>query len=237
MRRAKKGTKENPITTDDLAAIADAVLGEKKRPYRILEATIKDDFCNYSYEMTEGKGPYDLHTVKGKGIIMDDMREVFRKFRVHMAAIYGVFKLQGIEIKDIDLHHSDDIVLEFHVTGFKIKGSDEMESIVLIGSKHCPETAGRIDLALPPIDISTLSSYKWYNELKELADRARDEVSLYKEGKYIVPDTEEDDDGELKPKGRRARQLTIASADVVVGIHETDDDVDDIDEVFKGAQV
>jgi len=227
MAKPKKGTKENPVTQKDLAAIADALLNLNKRPYKITEAVIVDDFCNYKYEMTEGKGPYDRHKVDGKGIIVDDMREVFRNLRVHMAAVYGVFSLQGLDIQDIDLHHNDDITAEFHVSGFKVKGGEDMESISLIGSKHIAMVGGRMALTTPWIDISTLSSYKWHNELKELADKAREEVALYKEGKYIVPDIDEENEEEIvsKKDGRRHRkpkQLSISGTDGSVETEEAD---------------
>jgi hypothetical protein len=221
MAKAKKGSKENPVTEKEME---DVLNGENKRPYKITEAVIVDDFCNYKYEMIQGKGPYDKHKVDGKGIIVDDMREVFRKLRVHLAAVYGVFSLQGKEIKDIDAHHSDDVTAEFHVGGFKVKGGEDMESISLIGSKHIASVGGRMAVVTPWIDISTLSSYTWYNELKELADKAREEVALYKEGKYIVPDVDEDEEEEIvsKKDGRRhkkAKQLSLAT--------ETGDGADD----------
>jgi hypothetical protein len=181
--------KNNPITLEDVQALNQP----KKRPYKILEAEIKDGLCNYVYEMTEGKGPYDKHKVSGKGFIMDDMREIFDKFRVHMAAIDGVFKLRAMELDDIDRYHNDDVVLGYHVDGFKMKGSDEMEFIILVGSKPIQECGARQRIETPKIDITSSSGYQWYNELKELADAAREEVALYKEGKYTVPDTDEDD--------------------------------------------
>lgn len=217
-KAGRKGSKGNPVTTKELAEAIDSLIGENKRPYKITEAIIVDDFCNYKYEMTEGKGPYDKHKVDGKGIIVDDMRDVFRKLRVHMAAVYGVFSLQGLEIKDIDLHHSDDVTAEFHVSGFKIKGGEDMESISLIGSKHIASVGGRMALTTPWIDISSLSSYMWHNELKELADKACEEVALYKEGKYIVPDIDEDEEEETVSKKdgtrrKKPKQLSIASSE------------------------
>jgi hypothetical protein len=236
MARTKKGTKENPVTTQEIKA---ALEQENKRPYKITEAVIVDDFCNYKYEMTEKKGPYDKHKVDGKGIIVDDMREVFRKLRVHMAAVYGVFSLQGRDIEDIDQHHSDDVTAEFHVNGFKVKGGEDMESISLIGSKHIASVGGRMALTTPWIDISTLSSYRWHNELKQLADQARGEVALYKEGKYIVPDVEDEEEEVSKKDGTRrkkAKQLSIDASAVADDpeneeeepVEETEDD-DDFD--------
>jgi hypothetical protein len=209
MAKSRRGSKQNPVTEKEME---DVINNEIKRPYKITEAIIVDDFCNYKYEMTLGKGPYDKHKVDGKGIIVDDMREVFRKLRVHMAAVYGVFSLQGRDIEDIDQHHNEDITAEFHVNGFKIKGGEDMECIILMGSKHIACVGGRAGFDTPWIDISTLSSYKWHNELKELADKAREEVALYKEGKYIVPDVEDEEEEVSKKDGTRrkkAKQLSI----------------------------
>jgi hypothetical protein len=222
MARPKKGTKENPVTEKEME---DILTEEKKRPYKVTEAAIVDDFCNYKYEVTEGKGPYDKHKVDGKGIIVDDMREIFRKLRVHMAAVYGVFSLQGLDIEDIDTHHNDDVTAEFHVSGFKVKGGEDMESISLMGSKHIACVGGRMSLVTPWIDISTLSSYKWHNELKELADKAREEVALYKEGKYIVPDIDEDEEEELvsKKDGSRRKKPKQLSIDTSGGDADNSD--------------
>lgn len=233
MAKAKKGTKENPITQEDLAALAKP----NKRPYRILQAIVKDDLCSYHYEMTEGKGPYDVHKVDGKGLVKEDLTNVFRKFRVHLAAVYGAFKLQGIDVQDIDQHHNDDITHEFHVTGFKMRGSEDMESIILIGSKSIQELGGRMELETPKIDITSLSGYKWYNELKTLADQAREEVALYKEGKYTVIETEEDDEDDNGKKKRKAKKLNIMSSEAAVDEPEMEDVVDDIDDDFNDAQV
>ncbi len=228
MAKAKRGSKENPVTEKEMEDVL--TLEKKKRPYKITEAVIVDDFCNYKYEMVEGKGPYDKHKVDGKGIIKDDMRDVLRKMRVHMAAVYGVFSLQGLDIQDIDQHHNDDVTADFHVNGFKVKGGEDMESISLMGSKHIANVGGRMSLTTPWIDISTLSSYKWYNELKDLADKAREEVALYKEGKYIVPDVEDDDEDEDKPKRKKAKQLTIASPEAAAEKSEAGQEDEPVEE-------
>jgi hypothetical protein len=214
----RKGSKENPVSEKEMAEVLSQ---ETIRPYKITEAVIKDDFCNYKFEMIEGKGPYDIHKVDGKGIIKDEMREVFRKFRVHLAAIYGAFSIQGVEVKDIDEHHNDDITSEFHVSGFKIKGSGDLESISLSGSKYIACLGGRMGLDTPGIPLDSLSSYKWFNELKILADKAREEVALYKEGNYTVVDMGDDDEEET-PRKRKAKQLTIASPEAISDKPEND---------------
>lgn len=51
---AKKGTKENPVTLKEFKKAVE--LSITPRSFSIIEATIKDEFCNYKYEVTEGVG-------------------------------------------------------------------------------------------------------------------------------------------------------------------------------------
>jgi hypothetical protein len=184
------------------SALEDLILGGEKS-FTIKEASIKDDYCNYTFEITKGVGAGDTHSVKGSGIIEEDMRDAFRAFNVHLAAIDDVFKLSGIEIEDIEKFHNHELTANYHVNAFKIKGGSENESIILIGSKFVGTAGGRIELATPKIPLDNMSSYQWYNELKAAADKAREEVALYKEGKYTTAEEEE----EPNP-----RQLTIGDA-------------------------
>lgn len=177
----------------------------KKTPpagaYVIKEALIKDDFCNYQFEITEGVGIGDTHNVKGSGVIEDDMRHAFGKLNVHLACIDDVFKHSKIEIDDIDKYHNHDLAGIYHATGIKIKGSKDNESVVILGNKYVSSAGGRIDLVTPKIPLDSLSSYKWYNELKAVVDNIREEVALYKEGKYTPVEEEE----EQKPNPRQLR--------------------------------
>lgn len=180
-------------------AFKNAVLGQPPS-YIITEAKIKDEFCFYSFEILEGIGAGDTHNVKGVGIIKPDMSKAFNKLNVHMAVIDDVFKHSGIEIEDIDNYHSHDLTTLFEVTGIKIKGSKGNESVILIGTKYV-SAGGIIDVTSPKIPMNNLSSYKWYNELKEAVDDVRHEVSLYREGKYTPVEVE---------KAENAQQMTIA---------------------------
>ncbi len=166
-----------------------------KKNYKIINAKITDDFCHYGYEITTGVGLGDVHPgVKGGNLIKDEMRDAFARLRVHLAVIADFFKFHGIAIDDIDKLHSHEITQLFYVTGFKIKGDEESETIQLMGNYHISSGA-RMDLETPPIHMDNLSSYKWRNELKDAADSCRGEVALYKEGYYTpVKEDEEDDD-------------------------------------------
>lgn len=165
-----------------------------KRSYDITAAMIKDDFCKYSYEVTEGVGVGDPHTVPSTHIILDDMRTAFAAFNVHLAVIDDVFKHADIQFDDVNKMHGDELTGLYNVTGFKIKGSKDNESIILIGNKYVSQAGGRIELESPKIPLDNLSSYKWYNELKIAADKAREEVALYKEGKYMAVEEEPEED-------------------------------------------
>ena len=189
------------IVTSDLIR---NLKGQGDLPYVIMSASLKDDFCNYSYAVTKGIGENDEHGVTGSKMVTDDLIQSFQKLNVHLAVIDDVFKHRGIEIDDIDKFHSDENATMYSVTGFKVKGSEENESVVLMGNKSISCSGSRIDLVSPKIPVGNLGSYQWYNELKAAIDRVRLEVSMYKEGKYIAyEDDENKEDG---------TQLTIGHA-------------------------
>lgn len=182
----------------------DLGLDEIVKPIIIKEASIKDSFCNYTYEVNTGVGLGDKHKVNGENQVVDDMIAAFNKFNVHLACIDDIFKHSKTEITDIDTMHNHELTYLYHVTGFKMKGSVESESIILTGNKYV--TAGsRIEFETPRIALDNLSSYKWYNELKAAADNARYEVEEYMNGKYIIAEVEE-----TKPKMKQTKMTFMA---------------------------
>jgi hypothetical protein len=189
-KKAKKGSKENPIAIGLLdAAIINLFPG---RSFKIIEASLKDMYCDYTYQIISGVGVNNKHKVPGEHVVLEDMTNAFNNFNVHLAALDGAFKLAGVDIDDINKFESHEITLGFRVSGFKIKGNEENESICLIGSKYSAVAQGWFGLVTPFIPINGLSFYKWYNELKAAANTAREEVALYEEGKYLVDDKEDD---------------------------------------------
>lgn len=215
MSKAKKGTKENPIVINvsDLANAAkklrDAELKEG-RTINIIEAKIKDDFCHYSYEVIKGKDTGFTHSVKGTGIIDDDMRTAFSKLNVHLAVIDDVYKHSDIQIGNIDSMHSDELALLYNVTGFKIKGAEDNASIILVGNKYLSAGA-RMELEAPKIAIDSLSSYKWYNELKAASDTCLEEVALYHYGKYTPVEKEEEEEDDPNQGNLFDKDSTVES--------------------------
>ena len=159
---------------------------ENKHPINITSGAIKDDYCHYGYKITEGPGAGDeIPTRKGAGIVMDDLKKAFDAFNVHAAIIDDVFKHTGKSTDDISDLACDEITELYKITGFKISGHSDNESISLIGSKYVSNAIGRMPIDTPKVVISEGSTYKWYNELKAAADLVRREVELYMNGKYI----------------------------------------------------
>ena len=195
----KKKGKVIEITDKTLKRLSDALKLEPKS-YEVTSGSIKDQFCNYGYEILHGIGAGDTVNIKGGGIIDDDLQNAFNKFNVHMAVIDGVYEDKGVDVEDIDKLHVDDITLLFNVTGFQIKGGEGNESIILTGTKYVHSVAGRMEIKSPKIPLDSLSSYKWHNELKAAADNARNEVALYKEGKCtaVAPQEPAEDPNQLK---------------------------------------
>lgn len=224
MAKAKKGSKENPVTLAALSAVAE---GKQPRTYSIIDAAIKDGFCNYTYEVTEGVGISDTHVVKGKGIILDDMPNAFQKLNVHLAALLDGFKRASVEIDNIDNFHNHEHASHYRVQGFKIKGGKDNESISLVGSMYVYTAGGWVSVTTPFIALDNLSSYTWYNELKAASDQCREEVALYKEGKCKV--VEEDEDEEKGGK-RKVRQLTIGSKEAIAEMAEESTEEDSFDD-------
>lgn len=190
------------------------LLQPEVKPYNIIAAKIRDSFCDYTYEIAKGVGLGDKHGVKGAGIVTDDLLDAFTALNKHIACIDDIFKHAGVEVSNIDLMKNHEFVGLYAVHGFKITGSTENESVILTGSKHL-SCGGRSEFDTPKVALDSLSSYKWWNELKEATDNARLEVEKYREGKVIFQEEEKAD-----PK-----QLTIA------------DDMDEETNIFENSQL
>lgn len=159
---------------------------ESTAPFHITSASINDGLCNYSFEITEGVGLGDTHNVKGKGIIYDDLQDAFYAINLHLAIIDGAIEDDEIE-NPLDFVN-DERVANYNITGFKIKGSTEDESVILVGTKHAETISARIDLTTSKIALGAFSGYKYSKQLQAAITNARYEVELYKAGKYTTPE-------------------------------------------------
>lgn len=176
MTKSKKGTKENPITTDDIAK----ALKVMEKPFEIKGAVIKDGFCKYSYQMMNGPTEGDVLDRKGAHIVHDDMTNAFEKLNVHCAVIDDAFKFSKITIESIEDMREHELTQLFSVSGFKIGGSEENESVVLTGIKWVSEGG---NIAWESTKIKFDGGYKWISDLRECVDKCIDEVYQYMNGK------------------------------------------------------
>ena len=198
MAKGNKKTKKKPQERTRIIVTSEFIKnlkGTAELSYLISQASVKDDFCNYMYVVKQGIGNNDEHSVTGSKMVTDDLIQAFGKLNVHLACIDDVFKHCAIDIDDIDKFHADEKTSMYSVTGIQIKGSDENESVVLIGNKYVSCSGSRIELKSPRIPLDNLSSYTWYNELRDAVENVRKEVSMYKEGKYVDYEAEEDTAG------------------------------------------
>jgi hypothetical protein len=173
---AKRKKKEAPVHEVQLKEL------------EIKKASLRDGFCDYQYKINIGTGAGDTHAVKGSGIIDDDLRNAFRKLHAHLAFIDGGFDNYQLEsINDAEDH---EVTERYRVTTFDVKGSNEDESIILIGTKYSPHIGENLEIKTDKIRISVDSNsrYKWYNELREVSVLVRDEVEQYKNGKCTPPE-------------------------------------------------
>lgn len=196
---AKKGSADNPIvikadSVKKLSKKLEQIVDNAERNFSIIEASIVDEICNYSYEVTGGIGIGDKHGVKGSGIVKESLIQAFTDLNVHAACIDEVFKHSKIEIGDINSMRTDELTSIFRVTGFKIKSSKGYETVKLLFMKYVSSGGGWEEIKGTEITLDNLSSYKWWNELKTAVDNAREEVSLYKEGNYTPVEVEEEVD-------------------------------------------
>lgn len=158
---------------------------------KIMSATLKEGYGEYEYEIIEGKGTGDTLKRKGAGLITHDMERAFQKLAVHLAFFSDIFTHKEIEVKDINKFHNHAVTSMCTVEGFKIKGGEGDEQVILMGT--ISTTFGWMDgIKTSPIPIENMPSYNFYKELKGVITECRNEVLLYKEGKHIAEEKAED---------------------------------------------
>ncbi len=227
MARKKNGTKENPVTTEDFKQALTAIVDADKHPYKIVEAKIKDDFCDYKYERTAGVGANNIVAEKGKaGYIRDSMKDAFAELNIHLAVIDDIFKNADIQVQALEPMIGHQLTTLFAVTGFKLSGDEDNLTVQLIGNKYV-SMGGRMELETGKIAIDENSSYKWKNELRAAVIDCTEEVARYHEGNYIPIETEEE---KVNPK-----QLKITDQ---VEEHDSENSVTETDDLeFSAAKV
>lgn len=186
-RNKSKTTKVNIL---DPVGKEKEYLDAVRRNYKIVAGKISDDRVIYSYEVIEGLGNGDVHQVNGQGLCKGSLRTAFARLSVHLVSIDQVHKHMGLEIANIDNHHTDDITYSYHVTGFKLFKGDK---VILSGYKYIP-IGGNLSINTFKIPLDSNSSYQWYNELKTEIENCCEEIAKYREGNYTNAEDELPDD-------------------------------------------
>jgi SpoU rRNA methylase family enzyme len=189
-KRKPKVTAEGNTLIIEADNLKDAVDLLAPKPYEITSASIKEQKCNYGYEIKTGPTAGDkIPTRKGEAIIHQDMNDAFAALKVHLAIADDAFRHVFDELPELDELTAHEITQEFTVTGFKTTGTEEDEGYFLIGDKYV--TLGVMGVDTPKITAG--SNYKFFEELSDAISNARKEVELYMNGK----NGEEDNQPEL----------------------------------------
>lgn len=153
----------------------------------ITGAFVKNDLCKYFYDIVEGVGAGDSHSVTGKGTVESSMYDRLSKLNVHAAVLDDAFKVAEVEIgKNIYAMNGDELTLKYRVTGFRLKGTINNQTIVLIGTKQVAH--GQMNIDTPEVSIDNISGYPYWMELRTAIAKLSEEVVLYKDGNYSLPD-------------------------------------------------
>lgn len=150
------------------------------KPVTITEAVIKEELCNYKYEINQGPGSGDKVTRKGSQLVHEDMDAAFEKLNKHLAHLDDAFvnmKKKPLTLSELESH--EETISNFKVTGVKISGSDENEGFILLGDKYVSQ--GTIALETPKISAS--SGYTFFDDLKQEVESCQVEVEAYMNGK------------------------------------------------------
>lgn len=151
------------------------------KPVSITNASIKEEQCNYGYEITTGPCKGDkVPNRKGSALIHTDMSDAFAELDKHLAYIDDAFSFMKKAPANIDeLAKFEEIIGNFKVTGFKVHGTDENEGFILLGDKYVSQ--GSISLETPK--ITKQSGYVFFDDLQEKIEACRSEVEEYMNGK------------------------------------------------------
>lgn len=165
-------------SADKLAKKVEEAIDQK--PFEIVAASLKDDQCNYGYEIKNGINEGDkIPSRKGSNYIHDDLREAFNELDVFLAHIDGAFKSWAKNQTPIQDLEADEELGQYSVGNIKIVGVEENKSVILTGSKFTEH--GLITFSTPKIKLE--GTYLYLEELQLRLKTALEEVEAYMNGK------------------------------------------------------
>lgn len=178
-----KVKKEAKVFTIDADKLSKKYAEISNKEVEIKGATINDALCNYSYELLKGPTKGDTLNRKGAHIIHDDLQITFDKLSVFLAHLDDAYTGNTNTTPLFDLEEEVETE-KYFVTGFKISGTEENKSVIILGWKQVEN--GVIKFETPKIKYS--GSYLYLSDLKERVQNAIDEVEKYMSGKTAPQD-------------------------------------------------
>lgn len=173
-------TKTIVLDADKVEKLADHLKNQQEKEFEIISASIKDEQCNYGYELLTGRNVGDvIPNRKGAHFIHDDLREAFENMDVFLAHIDGVFNSWANNQTHISSLEEKEELENYSVSSIKIVGAEENKAVIIGGNKQT--VWGSISFNTPKIKFN--GNYLYVEELNIRLDNLIREVEMYMEGK------------------------------------------------------
>lgn len=150
------------------------------KPLEIRNALIKEQSCNYGYELLTGRTKGDIVNRKGAHLVHEDLENAFKELDIFIAHIDGAFASFANNQTPIQELEEKEELEKYHVFGFKFSGSEENKSVIFSGEKYTPH--GTISFNTPKIKLEN-TTYLYVEELQLRLENCISEVEQYMDGK------------------------------------------------------
>lgn len=168
------------ITKETTLERLQELIDDGMMPFSITNASLKDEYCIYGYDILRGPGEGDkIPKRTGSNIVHEDLTKAFEVLNLHLAILDDAFTALKNKPKNLEEVAAHALTPNFSVNGIRVSGSEESFSIILIGEKKVHH--GEINLESPKVNGN--SKYAYWEELKTAVERVRMEVILYMHGK------------------------------------------------------
>lgn len=176
LKKAAEKSKEPANTNDLFDELQD-------KEIEIKGASINDALCSYSYELLKGPTIGDTLSHKGSHIIHEDLQEKFNNLRVFLAHLDDAYTGND-NATALDFLVNEPETEHYFVTGFKLTGSEENKSLIIVGGKDVAH--GTIKFETPKVKLQ--GYYLYLHDLKTRLYEAIIEVEKYRDGKTAPAD-------------------------------------------------
>lgn len=172
------------INAGEISELDELIIAQDK-DVEIRGAVIKDAFCQYTYSLLKGPTKGDVLSHNGSHIIHDDLQSKFERLNVFFAHLDDAYtgNKNSTSLEELEQEIETD---NYSVTAFKMSGSDENKSVVLVGYKQV--SAGVIKFETPKVKLS--EDYLYLHPLKVRLYELIDEVDAYRLGKSAPSEDE-----------------------------------------------